>query len=1611
MSNEQNNAKIQEEKSLLQTKDSVQGQDIDLELGEYLLHVYVEKTQGLLIGGERKGIICIEAFGQKEYSKVKSGLLPGARKFWGEHFFMNCNFQTREELENANFIIRIYDHNAIFKDSLIGETALSCLRVYGAKDHAVQDRWAILTNSKKKLCTPMGFVKFSVNFVRAGEKRVNLETDYDPGQNTKIKELDLPPELTMKKRQIVIHLYRGDRIVKMDSVGEGADPYVKFDFGGLKIESDYKKDQLTPVFAQKLLVPTIYPTIVDKLLMKFKDYDSVGSNEYIGSKSFDIRDIERGIYAEPSWQYFYGAHEEAEDKDMKKQMNKIPEIASRFKGACLLAIELKTTENAAFCKERMTGEEMDMCDELIVETSFSAAIFVEYIQNFKSKPKPHTISLDWGGKKVLSKKIDYNQGVMMVMQELQISETFGIPKSVMDAHNEAPSKETAERIMHYVPDIILSVVIKEKHLTFYRLKPYRYLIGRKNESHPQELKLHADQAVSDLREDLAGLLRMKISCGLTRTFQRRAPSWRNDPNLNQTRFTPMWIELNLYQAKSLMASDSDGTSDPVVQLYHFGSTSQSAVFPKTLNPVWNQRLFMKTYMVNDSIPSAILNVWDKDENWAGSRSFEFLGYSLLNITHEMVQNSNFHQTPRPKWFELCLGKGNKTGKVLASLRVIQKSGFNEYAAFQSGTPQYWRIPIPKKRHHIKISMLGLRSLESVGILPIKTAGVKIATSCLQAVENMRNGAVFTDLVAMAKTSGNNPTVGTVLSLSADIPADVKIMPIISCAVQEMGFRLFGNQNTIGTFSIDLGRFAVVTKQNIVKKLTNLRERYQSDQDRKDEIDRLITEIQDSVNVYSKEVISQGGRMARASLQPSKKQKEFDAFNVPQALVEDEYMDEDEEEMVEMKRANPNGDPMDLLGDMMGAQERRLVEDTEMRHANAKNDVDDEFLVGLRELQKDNRKLNHNRTTLFEDPKALEVQQFNDEEMELKEVKSYMLKGNLKKQLGEMFKKMNFHLPKEVQVVIECDNTGETNRNTNSSQYQGFLPLGYLTQSKENEKQFVSSKTVGKDAITIKTADTVGYDNSMVSADNDTLIYDPDPVERATLLTKRKQNENLRKGKHYRRMLQVPLEKSDFMGEEIFFTLDIKRGKKVNLEKKSLLQRVFGSEEEKIRDVGKFRGYVEVMDDELLQKISNLSMGQEILEDFELPTDRESFQHNNIDKEMLRSVDVVIRVYIIEATFTKSYDISSENDTYLELELNGKTLKSNGTVMDRNRPKFHSMFTFEHTLPGPSDIHVKFYDYDPFKYDELIGETIIDIERRFFDRRWRSFKEHPIEVRDVLHPNSAIPVGQTRMFVEIYDKSQPVPIPRNIKPRPAEDLELRVIVWEVWDIAAQDFEDVSDLFVKVALPGYNLSMNTDTHFRAQGGYGSFNWRTKFALTIDEYFRPEMADLQLLIYDRDLCSPNDFVSSKVINIADIIERTLYTQQRQKVFDLDETGAESAKFVCETVLKDEAAQREADPKIKNPKIRVSIECLTKKEAEVSPAGIGRGDPNQDPHLEAPKGRFKFTLNPLKLIEQLVGPQFRKKAKIICCVVFCLLILILILPVLFSEVIASAFAKLLGL
>ena len=70
------------------------------------------------------------------------------------------------------------------------------------------------------------------------------------------------------------------------------------------------------------------------------------------------------------------------------------------------------------------------------------------------------------------------------------------------------------------------------------------------------------------------------------------------------------------------------------------------------------------------------------------------------------------------------------------------------------------------------------------------------------------------------------------------------------------------------------------------------------------------------------------------------------------------------------------------------------------------------------------------------------------------------------------------------------------------------------------------------------------------------------------------------------------------------------------------------------------------------------------------------------------------------------------------------------------------------MPGASQLRVQVWDYDTVLSDELIGETIIDLENRFFSKKWRKLINPPVETRELFQPLSSLSRGKIELFLEI-----------------------------------------------------------------------------------------------------------------------------------------------------------------------------------------------------------------------------------------------------------------------
>lgn len=144
-----------------------------------------------------------------------------------------------------------------------------------------------------------------------------------------------------------------------------------------------------------------------------------------------------------------------------------------------------------------------------------------------------------------------------------------------------------------------------------------------------------------------------------------------------------------------------------------------------------------------------------------------------------------------------------------------------------------------------------------------------------------------------------------------------------------------------------------------------------------------------------------------------------------------------------------------------------------------------------------------------------------------------------------------------------------------------------------------------------------------------------------------------------------------------------------------------------------------------------------------------------------------------------------------------------------------------------DISISVYDQDAHGKDDLVGETTIDLETRWFSDEWKRMDPKPIERRQLKHPSSKHPQGHLDMFLEVLT-------PEEARKRPQEDLrpakakqlwELRVVVWNTKDVKPRDnYTKESDIFVSGKPDAADCDVQvTDVHWRSDNGEGMFNWR--------------------------------------------------------------------------------------------------------------------------------------------------------------------------------------------
>jgi len=275
----------------------------------------------------------------------------------------------------------------------------------------------------------------------------------------------------------------------------------------------------------------------------------------------------------------------------------------------------------------------------------------------------------------------------------------------------------------------------------------------------QWIILKADRAIGKVKNDYdAGMISMRMSIfnkgpstaefpdGAIESDLKEQQAWKTKPG---ARSTAKNIRIFLFQCADIPSADKDGVSDCFIEVWNpDNEKKRTVVVEDTLNPIYYETIDISYDMPKQeknqshedwvkSWPPIILNLFDQDLDGVDylGRSVIYLSKASTNFKLEpLADDPELKKTnnliPPPKWQDIRIGfdeSAPPTGKVMCSFVI---SEFDFIFDAEKARDVNLQELVEKKEYQVDINVLGLRELESFGIVPVKKAFVKFMVRSL-----------------------------------------------------------------------------------------------------------------------------------------------------------------------------------------------------------------------------------------------------------------------------------------------------------------------------------------------------------------------------------------------------------------------------------------------------------------------------------------------------------------------------------------------------------------------------------------------------------------------------------------------------------------------------------------------------------------------------------------------------------------------------------------------------------------------------------------------------------------------------------------------------------------
>ncbi len=856
---ESDTSKLQKDEMIRKKQEQV------IKEGDYLVKIHIIEAKGLVRSQSNKKNLCdpivfAKLWGKTFHTSVKK---KTNNPIWDEFLFMEFSSITKKQLQSGVLEISINNVDTIFKRELVGKYSFDVHHIYYMNNHEMYRQWISVSNfvDDGVANSGRGFLRLSITVLGPDDKEVEhnitdelLAEAIEEGDGNIDSLVLLPPNVKQYVWFLVITIYRGEHFPIVDNdlirkLGKnvGIDPYYKFQFGSAdKVTSTRKKirgsslslinEALCADFGEKIWIPVLLPCMSTSITVGLWDFNKSKQNKCIGTVSVAWDDImalheqqkltKETVEDVPKWYNFYGSpllKTINSSQKWKKLMNRFPDEATNYRGRVLLSFRVDENTKGAVV-ERAHREVCDFKIHRILQNEvptekFCLRAYIYYgceLPFFKSSKggiKKLSIRMSIGPHTLQTQRCVNKNGVVWWMQTLETKlrlskDSRQIPDLFIYINNGAVRYDNNQ---------------DANNVSYIRLNAGD-LINKNFKENVKWYHFVEDPSLRALGLQNPGSVMMRV--GLGPLDVASANPWSNEPSAisSPSNFKRFQVRIHMYQMRNLLGvNESDGFSDPYVNVYCCGKKVQFEKVLQTTSPSWYETKIIETDILTVEA--------ENEEEKKKSLSSNYLQFAPLLSLHILDWNpwgtdtrlGSIHiepddflyvacdkasdSLPLPVWRKLRNfdntreviknQSDNGLGEVLCSVSFVEletQETLPNYSIERLCPPNI----IPEvRRCYVEIIAIGLRNLKRLN-LPLSSPYVEFDTGHFMQKQK------YPKTKPSKLPSVTNPNFLERILIPIDIPNNPLYAPTINIIVRDM---LFAGlvRPILGRISISLNR--------------------------------------------------------------------------------------------------------------------------------------------------------------------------------------------------------------------------------------------------------------------------------------------------------------------------------------------------------------------------------------------------------------------------------------------------------------------------------------------------------------------------------------------------------------------------------------------------------------------------------------------------------------------------------------------------------------------------------------------------------------------------------------------------------------------------------------